>query len=96
MSFTFPLDVHVNAMHYLPNEQGDMDMDANLKILMNTERKAFRAMMNGSEADARTVYGEEGKNYLAWSAAADAERAYRISLEDDGALWGRRSLAAAA
>lgn len=50
---------------------------SNLKTLMTTERKAWNAMMKGSEADARTVRGEEGKNYIAWCAAADAERAYR-------------------
>jgi hypothetical protein len=48
-----------------------------LKTLEKTEAKLWRAMMNGSEADARTVYGEEGKSYLAWCAAADACRAYR-------------------
>lgn len=48
-----------------------------LPALMKAERKAHRALMAGSEADARTVYGEEGKNYIAWCAAADAERAYR-------------------
>jgi hypothetical protein len=31
-------------------------------------------MMSGSELDARTVRGEEGKNYIAWCAAADALR----------------------
>ena len=48
-----------------------------LKTLMAAERTAFAKMMNGSEADARTVRGEEGKNYIAWCAAADAERAHR-------------------
>ena len=48
-----------------------------LKNLMSAERKAWRVMMAGSEADARTVRGEEGKNYIAWSKAAAAERAYR-------------------
>lgn len=52
-------------------------MTATLKTLMKTEAKAWKAMMNGSEADARTVKGEEGRNYVAWSAAADAERTYR-------------------
>ena len=48
-----------------------------LKILDRTEAKAWNVMMNGSEADARTVRGEEGRNYVAWCAAADACRAYR-------------------
>lgn len=48
-----------------------------LKELMKAERRAYREMMRGTEADCRTVRGEEGKNYLAWCAAADAERAYR-------------------
>lgn len=48
-----------------------------LRSLDQTEAKAFRAMMNGSEQDARTVYGEEGRNYIAWCAAADACFAYR-------------------
>ena len=49
----------------------------NLKDLMKAERKAWRVMANGTEADARTVRGEEGVNYIAWCAAADAEREYR-------------------
>lgn len=48
-----------------------------LKILDKAEAKAHRVMMKGSEADARSVRGEEGKNYLAWCAAADACHAYR-------------------
>lgn len=48
-----------------------------LKTLDQAERKAFRVMMNGSEIDARTVRGEEGKNYIAWCKAADACGAYR-------------------
>lgn len=52
-------------------------MTATLKNLMKTEAKAWKSMMNGSEADARTVRGEEGRNYVAWCAAADAERTYR-------------------
>lgn len=52
-------------------------MTAALKNLMTTERRAWNAMMNGTEADARSVYGEEGRNYLAWCAAADAVRAKR-------------------
>lgn len=48
-----------------------------LLTLEAAERKAWRAMMNGSETDARTVYGEEGKNYIAWCATADACRTFR-------------------
>lgn len=52
-----------------------------LKSLIAAEKKAWRVMMNGSEADARTVRGEEGRNYIAWCAAADACRAKREELE---------------
>lgn len=52
-------------------------MTNELKALMKTERAAWNAMMSGSEESARTVKGEEGDNYLAWAAAAAAERAYR-------------------
>lgn len=52
-------------------------MNTTLNNLMKAERRADRVLMNGSELDARTVYGEEGRNYVAWCAAADAERAYR-------------------
>jgi len=45
-----------------------------LKALTKIERRAWRGMMAGSEADARTVRGEEGHNYLAWCVAADACR----------------------
>ena len=57
-----------------------------LKTLDKIEAAAWRAMMNGSEADARSVYGEEGPTYLAWCAAADACRAYREAHD----LIGRR------
>jgi hypothetical protein len=52
-------------------------MHTTLKTLDKAEAKAWRAVMNGTETDARTVYGEEGKNHLAWCAAADACRKYR-------------------
>ena len=52
-------------------------MTTELKALVTAQRKAWNIMMNGSEADARTVKGEEGVNYLAWCKAADAERNYR-------------------
>lgn len=48
-----------------------------LKTLTKIEAKAWNAMMNGSEQDARTVKGEEGRNYIAWCKAADECRAYR-------------------
>ena len=50
-------------------------MNTTLTDLMKAERRANRALMNGSELDARTVRGEEGKNYIAWMAAADSRRA---------------------
>ena len=52
-------------------------MTSELKTLIAAERKAWNTMMRGSEDDARTAYGEEGKNFVAWCAAADAERVYR-------------------
>lgn len=52
-----------------------------LNALKKIEARAWRVMMAGSEADARTVRGEEGKNYLAWCAAADALRAKRMEIE---------------
>lgn len=55
----------------------ETEMHTNLKALDQAERKAWRVKMNGSEADASTVYGQEGKNELAWRAAADACRTYR-------------------
>ena len=45
--------------------------------LLAAERKAWNTLMNGSEADACTIYGKEGKNELAWREAADACYAYR-------------------
>lgn len=51
-----------------------------LKDLLKTEKRAWRVMMSGTEADARSVYGEEGSNYLAWCASADAVRFKRQEL----------------
>lgn len=48
-----------------------------LKTFTKASRAAWRVMANGTEADARTVFGEEGKNYIAWCKAADAECAFR-------------------
>lgn len=53
-----------------------------LKTLIRAERKADRAMMNGTAEDCRTVKGEEGKNYIAWMAAADALRFHRLAQKD--------------
>ncbi len=58
-----------------------------LKVLEAAERKAWRVKMNGSEADARTVYGEEGKNELSWRKAADDCRAYREANGLLGLSW---------
>lgn len=58
-------------------EAREMEMTNELRTLDKAEAKAFRAMMNGSELDARSVFGEEGKNYAAWCAAADACYEYR-------------------
>lgn len=52
-------------------------MHTKLKELDRIERKARNIMMNGSEDDACTIYGKEGKNYVAWCAAADACHDYR-------------------
>lgn len=48
-----------------------------LKVLEKIERKAWNTKMNGSEVDACTLYGQEGKNELAWRKAADDCRNYR-------------------
>jgi len=45
-----------------------------LEELDKVENEAFQTMLTGSEEDARSVWGEEGKNYLAWCHAADACR----------------------
>lgn len=52
-----------------------MNTSASIATLKKAEAKAWNIMMNGSELDARTVRGEEGKNYVAWCAAADLLRA---------------------
>jgi hypothetical protein len=48
-----------------------------LKSFTKASNTAWRRMMNGTETDARTVFGEEGRNYVAWCAAADAECKFR-------------------
>ncbi len=43
-----------------------------LQQLLKDERRAWNKKMRGSEADACTIYGQEGINELAWRAAAEA------------------------
>lgn len=47
-----------------------MSKHQELRNLEKIERKAWNTKMNGSEADACTLYGQEGKNELAWRKAA--------------------------
>ena len=54
-----------------------MNKHQELKNLEAAERKAWNTTQRGSEADACTLYGKEGKNYLAWREAANACRDYR-------------------
>jgi len=54
-----------------------MNKVVELMYLEQVENDAWRALMTGSPEDARTVFGEEGKNYLAWCKAADACRSHR-------------------
>ena len=54
---------------------------AELATFTKASKSAWRTMMNGTETDARTVHGEEGKNYIAWCAAADRECAFRTEHE---------------
>lgn len=48
-----------------------------LKVLEQIERKAWNTKMKGSEVDCCTIFGQEGKNELAWGKAADDCRFYR-------------------
>lgn len=48
-----------------------------LKELNKIERKAWSLKMKGSEVDACTIYGQEGKNELVWREAANACHDYR-------------------
>lgn len=48
-----------------------------LRTLMQACNKAERVMMTGPVESSCTILGQEGANYLAWCAAADAERACR-------------------
>lgn len=58
-----------------------------LKDLEQAEREAFDALMNGSEEDASTTPGKEGKNEIAWRAAADACFDYRQKHDLIGLSW---------
>jgi hypothetical protein len=57
--------------------QAQVDMSKELQNLLEIERKAWNRKMRGSEVDASTIYGQEGKNETAWRAAADACYRYR-------------------
>ncbi len=65
-----------------------------LKTLEQIKRKAWNTKMKGSEVDACTIYGQEGKNELAWRKAADACRDYREAHGLLGLNW--RQIGAAA
>lgn len=54
-----------------------MSKHQELRKLEQIERKAWNTTQKGSEVDACTLYGKEGKNYLAWCKAADACYDYR-------------------
>lgn len=64
-----------------------MSKHQELKKLEQIERKAWNTKMNGSEADACTLFGQEGKNELAWRKAADDCRAYREKHGLLGMTW---------
>lgn len=69
------------------NREMDMSKHQALRELEAAERKAWRVKMNGSEADACTIYGKEGKNELAWQKAADACHDYRSQHGLLGMSW---------
>ena len=66
-----------------------------LKALMKASNAAWRLMMNGSVEDASAIPGQEGANYLAWCAAADAEAAYREAMNVEEVSPSRQIRAAA-
>lgn len=70
-------------------------MTAELKALMKASNKAWRVMSNGSAEDACAIPGQEGPNYLAWCAAADAESAYRDAMNVEEVSPSRQFKAAA-
>jgi hypothetical protein len=64
--------------------------DIELSNLIKAERKAWSTMQRGPVESACTIKGQEGANYLAWCAAADAQRHFRKSLrEAHGVLFSR-------
>lgn len=58
-----------------------------LKNLEAAERKAWNKKMKGSEADACTIYGQEGKNEIEWRKAADECHSYRKQHNLVGLSW---------
>ncbi len=64
-----------------------MNKHPELRRLERIERKAWNTKMHGSEADACTLYGQEGKNELAWRVAADACHDYRKANGLLGLTW---------
>jgi hypothetical protein len=54
-------------------------LNAAIQSLDLCEEEAYDILMNGTEEDARSVYGEEGKNYLAWCAIANACHETRLA-----------------
>lgn len=64
-----------------------MSKHQELRNLEAIERKAWNTTQNGSEVDACTVYGQEGKNYVAWCKAADACHDYRKAHNLLGLNW---------
>lgn len=66
-----------------------MSKHQELRNLEKAERKAWNKKMKGSEADACTVYGMEGKNELAWRKAADECFNYRKQHDLVGLSWGQ-------
>lgn len=48
-----------------------------LRRLEQIERKAWNAKAHGSEVDICSIWGQEGKLYVAWCKAADDCRNYR-------------------
>jgi hypothetical protein len=58
-----------------------------LKVLEAVEKAAWKAKMNGSEAEISTVFGQEGSLELAWRETAEACRAYREQHGLLGLTW---------
>lgn len=64
-----------------------MSKHPELKRLEKIERQAWYKMRGGSEIDACTIYGQEGKNELAWREAANACHDYRNQHGLLGMTW---------